>query len=432
MFQEMASSSAIGTIGRAMDPLEQLLMAAKLQEQQQLPTVWYPKASSTGSPINEEHRALLINSRNNTIGQTNQSISAPPESHLLLITSKAPVTISQIAASGSLFNSRQEETFHGFIKDPIDAAILAEAVIANLLKPFRVTETVSHLLIGHGTVVVLEPEAIQSSELVFCKVGKSLASACGLFSIYREVEPTVNNNYDSSQSRHHPQTKQLQPKLVPNGLCKKVITVIGSDTRSYCIVSYFRAKDVAHHYGDSPILKRNSHLVARVHQNYSNSGWVVELPKPDFKPQVMQDVHPTCLFVDSSRTSVWGKQEVEDVDQDGDEVMRFPNPELAIQQQYHRLFQSSSKDGMEQRLRCSCRRVVRRDEWDSKLPILPPLWSGNRLLSGVRGVNRNHHKMSLHTALDDQEYQGQRRRNCPVHHGSSSSPAPHCEYRFFK
>ncbi|KAJ3070624.1 hypothetical protein HDU99_002641, partial [Rhizoclosmatium hyalinum] len=85
-----------------------------------------------------------------SIHSLHQSCSIVPQSgtHLLLVTCKTQ-------GSRISFNHLQPPTFTGYVKSPLDAALLVEAVVTRTLPLVRITEHMSCIALDSGTVCVM-------------------------------------------------------------------------------------------------------------------------------------------------------------------------------------------------------------------------------------------------------------------------------------
>ncbi|KAI9324092.1 hypothetical protein BDR26DRAFT_926138 [Obelidium mucronatum] len=142
------------------------------------------------------------------------------------------------------------ETFFGFVRDKSDASILVEAVISGRL------QAVSHFPTEPGGLPFRS-----GSLIVFCESKRvrwrdgglwTTSKASGDFLLYREVCPDdgalpseleVEDSLVFTTPNVRPQTR-----LVPNGMAKRTITLMGSDGLRYRVIGYFRPRDVEHYY----------------------------------------------------------------------------------------------------------------------------------------------------------------------------------------
>ncbi|KAJ3391809.1 hypothetical protein HDU80_010980, partial [Chytriomyces hyalinus] len=163
------------------------------------------------------------------------------------------------------------ETFHGFIKDTLDAQLLVESCIAHSHNPvLDLPVGMASFPLRSGTVIVF-PEGSQETLRVRWRDGCNWSSSKvnGPFLLYRETEiksPASNPTLvKQQQQQQQQQTKREKPaglftvtslrantQLVPNGFAKRTISILGSNNRKYRVVSYFTVKDVEHFFTRNP------------------------------------------------------------------------------------------------------------------------------------------------------------------------------------
>ncbi|KAI8828789.1 Gti1/Pac2 family-domain-containing protein [Chytriomyces cf. hyalinus JEL632] len=150
------------------------------------------------------------------------------------------------------------ETFYGYVKNRLDALLLIEACITRSLFPLNVIPAdLSQIHIRSGTVLVFA-ENNHHSMMVRWRDGErwSPSRIHGQFLLYREVSSTRNTHYPltTTETCARFSTSGARPntRLVPNGFAKRTITLTGSDSKRYRVISYFYPSDVAHLYGDPP------------------------------------------------------------------------------------------------------------------------------------------------------------------------------------
>ncbi|KAJ3291675.1 hypothetical protein HDU79_002133 [Rhizoclosmatium sp. JEL0117] len=137
------------------------------------------------------------------------------------------------------------ETLFGFIKDPIDASIVAEAVDTG-----KLPLTSLNCQIRSGSVVVLSAESVPGwKDSRMWSPSKSI----GRFLLAREVEqiPQHQSQPTSQPSPNRGNQFNLRPgtRLVEqNGLAKRTITLTASSGTRYHIISYFTPQDILHLY----------------------------------------------------------------------------------------------------------------------------------------------------------------------------------------
>ncbi|KAI8827617.1 Gti1/Pac2 family-domain-containing protein, partial [Chytriomyces cf. hyalinus JEL632] len=143
------------------------------------------------------------------------------------------------------------ETFHGFIKDSIDAQLLVESCIAHLHNPvLDLPIGMTSFPLRSGTVIVF-PEGSQETLRVRWRDGCSWSSSKvnGPFLLYRETEIKSSSNSIPSPVKQTSRDKpaglftvtsvRANSQLVQNGFAKRTISILGSNNRKYRVVSYF-------------------------------------------------------------------------------------------------------------------------------------------------------------------------------------------------
>ncbi|KAJ3100515.1 hypothetical protein HK100_004697 [Physocladia obscura] len=180
-------------------------------------------------------------------------------------TAQVPGSVNRPAVSSRKFT----ETFRGFVKDPIDAALLIEACIANLLQPLNmVPMSLSDLQIRSGTVLVFA-ENSSMGQMVRWRDGCrwSASRLQGPFLLYREVETSSTSCHSRLQlDRENDPPRFIntvvrgKTRFVINGLAKRTLTLSGSDGNRYRVISYFYPLEVGHLYGD-PVVASSSSCV---------------------------------------------------------------------------------------------------------------------------------------------------------------------------
>ncbi|KAI8831469.1 Gti1/Pac2 family-domain-containing protein [Chytriomyces cf. hyalinus JEL632] len=167
------------------------------------------------------------------------------------------------------------ETFHGYIRDSLDAQLLVESCVQGMLHPVRdISISGSSLRIRSGSVVVLQESACSgvtgssASMRMRWRDGRQWSSSklCGSFLLYREVAKSDHfvDQTKEDTSLFSGLSLRQGTHLVPNGLAKRTISVDGSDNNRYRVISYFFPTDVQDHYKKGKrsrcILPTPSHL----------------------------------------------------------------------------------------------------------------------------------------------------------------------------
>ncbi|KAI8610613.1 Gti1/Pac2 family-domain-containing protein [Chytriomyces sp. MP71] len=148
------------------------------------------------------------------------------------------------------------ETWFGFVKDPEDAQMLVNACVQGALKcaedmPLAGNRTEP---LRSGSVVVF----CENSESMRVRWRDGLNWSCskisGRFLLYREV--VIGDTPVPQQRERHSnfivQNVRKDTKLIPNGLAKRTISLVGDDGRRYRVINYFSPTDVSHFYKNKP------------------------------------------------------------------------------------------------------------------------------------------------------------------------------------
>ncbi|TPX63768.1 hypothetical protein CcCBS67573_g08596 [Chytriomyces confervae] len=141
-------------------------------------------------------------------------------------------------------------TYVGRIEDTLDAGILIEACIKGILRAVGGAMEVSSIEIRPGTVLVIHE---RDGNIQRWRDGYhwSPSRISGGFLIYRQVErkgsvPTTETEETQtipSASDGSKLTKAKSFTVLPDGLTKKTIGMIGSDRQSYRVISYYETDD---------------------------------------------------------------------------------------------------------------------------------------------------------------------------------------------
>ncbi|KAJ3247350.1 hypothetical protein HDU78_004602 [Chytriomyces hyalinus] len=141
-------------------------------------------------------------------------------------------------------------TYFGRIEDTLDAGILIEACIKGILRPVGGAMEVSSIEIRSGTVLVIHE---RDGNIQRWRDGYhwSPSRISGGFLIYRQVErkasvPTTETEETQTIPSTSDGSKLMKGKsftVLPDGLTKKTIGMIGSDRQSYRVISYYETDD---------------------------------------------------------------------------------------------------------------------------------------------------------------------------------------------
>ncbi|KAI8621257.1 Gti1/Pac2 family-domain-containing protein [Chytriomyces sp. MP71] len=158
-------------------------------------------------------------------------------------------------ASSHFLQPPEAETFYGFVKDTADARILVEAVIRGMLKQVSDLQSaiqLSSIPFRSGTVCVFS-EGTGAQKLRW-RDGSCWSSSkiCGSFLLYREAEPITADSLLAQPANDNGlfATTNVRPgtRLVCNGFAKRTITIAGSDSKRYRVISYFLPSEIQHLY----------------------------------------------------------------------------------------------------------------------------------------------------------------------------------------
>ncbi|KAI9330852.1 hypothetical protein BDR26DRAFT_691619 [Obelidium mucronatum] len=135
-----------------------------------------------------------------------------------------------------------------FVKEPIDAAILAEAASIDLVPLNQACDV--HVRSGSVFIMTVDDALKWNDGMMW-----SPAKAVGRFTLSRQVEQMqcghVENSLMHDQSNSEVSLAQ-GTQLVENGLYKRSITVKSTKGYRFHIVSYFNPVDILHLYTHSP------------------------------------------------------------------------------------------------------------------------------------------------------------------------------------
>ncbi|KAI8845066.1 Gti1/Pac2 family-domain-containing protein [Chytriomyces cf. hyalinus JEL632] len=157
------------------------------------------------------------------------------------------------AAALNLKRDASNVTYYGRIESPMDASLVIEACIKGILKEMSGVAEASTIDIRPGTVLVIHE---RGGSIQRWRDGHqwSPSRISGNFLIYREVERlNVKDMIPSTEDSHRKSalapingSKQTKPKMysiLPEGLTKKTISLIGSDRQTYRVISYYETEE---------------------------------------------------------------------------------------------------------------------------------------------------------------------------------------------
>ncbi|KAJ3242045.1 hypothetical protein HDU78_001538 [Chytriomyces hyalinus] len=141
-------------------------------------------------------------------------------------------------------------TYYGRIEDSLDAGIVIEACIKGILREVSGAMEVSSIEIRSGTVLVIHE---RDGNIQRWRDGYqwSPSRISGGFLIYRQVERKDSvTATEAEETQTIPSTadgsklaKGKSFTVLPDGLTKKTIGMIGSDRQSYRVISYYETED---------------------------------------------------------------------------------------------------------------------------------------------------------------------------------------------
>ncbi|KAJ3226654.1 hypothetical protein HDU81_007156 [Chytriomyces hyalinus] len=139
-------------------------------------------------------------------------------------------------------------TYYGRIEDTLDAGIIVEACIKGILMEVSGVMEASSIGIRAGTVLAIH-ERYGNIQRWRDGYQWSPSRISGGFLIYRQVER--KDGTPASEGAETPKNNPDGAKLVkgksftvlPAGLTKKTISMIGSDSQSYRVISYYETED---------------------------------------------------------------------------------------------------------------------------------------------------------------------------------------------
>ncbi|KAJ3114303.1 hypothetical protein HK100_001704 [Physocladia obscura] len=157
------------------------------------------------------------------------------------------------------------ETFFGFVKDKNDAMLIIEACVHGRLKcipPYKY----ANLNFRSGSIVVITQKSYDTSSIRWRDGGNWTTSKLNDgFLLYRETEPLP----EGFLSPYFPiETVPLftagslkaNTQLIPGGMAKRTISLVGSDGNRYRVISYFYPTDVENHYNSGQMHQGRSFL----------------------------------------------------------------------------------------------------------------------------------------------------------------------------
>ncbi|KAJ3236312.1 hypothetical protein HDU81_010901 [Chytriomyces hyalinus] len=139
-------------------------------------------------------------------------------------------------------------TYNGRIKDSLDAGIVIEACIKGILRKVSAAMEVSSIEIRSGTVFVID-EGDGNIQRWRDGYQWSPSRISGGFLIYRQVETNdIVPSTEAGETQNIPAdgsklTKGKSFTVLPDGLTKKTIGMIGSDRQSYRVISYYETEE---------------------------------------------------------------------------------------------------------------------------------------------------------------------------------------------
>ncbi|KAJ3281772.1 hypothetical protein HDU79_010508 [Rhizoclosmatium sp. JEL0117] len=146
------------------------------------------------------------------------------------------------------------ETFFGWIRDRTDAMIIVEATIRGQLNPVLPYTQTSNSSVRSGSVVVFTQKSNDAHSIRW-RDGRvwTTSKLSEGFLLYRESEPASKPNRGRETCGLYP-AGTLRPgtKTIPDGMCKRTITITASDGNQYRVISYFYPKEIEGYFTGRP------------------------------------------------------------------------------------------------------------------------------------------------------------------------------------
>ncbi|KAJ3067888.1 hypothetical protein HDU98_008906 [Podochytrium sp. JEL0797] len=155
---------------------------------------------------------------------------------------RIPKSIQESVASAEVANTSQpvRETLFGFINDPMDAMLMVQACIREILTSLDTAST---------AYAQRNCDCVQGK---FLNVFGEVEPAAGAPEP-RKTRPThfLDSRIPGLEPTYSSKTLKQNARLVPNGLTKRTITLKGSDGHRHRMISYYAREDVIQMYSTS-------------------------------------------------------------------------------------------------------------------------------------------------------------------------------------
>ncbi|KAJ3089170.1 hypothetical protein HK100_007836 [Physocladia obscura] len=213
------------------------------------------------------------------------------------------LVVPSSAGRPSVSSRKFTETFRGFVKDPLDAALLIEVIVLFHNAKKRLTKETENKglycsFIATVEYVLVFAENSSMGQMVRWRDGCrwSASRLQGPFLLYREVETsTTSSNSPPDRENDPPRfintVVRGKTRFVINGLAKRTLTLSGSDGNRYRVISYFYPSDVGHLYGD-PVVPSSFASSVTDKIDIGSSG---RLSCPSSLPQFSQLLGAVCV-----------------------------------------------------------------------------------------------------------------------------------------
>ncbi|KAJ3093823.1 hypothetical protein HK100_006400 [Physocladia obscura] len=157
------------------------------------------------------------------------------------------------------------ETYFGFVKDKYDAMLIIEACVHGRLKcipPYKY----ANLNYRSGSIVVITQKSYDTSSIRWRDGGNWTTSKLNDgFLLYRETE-SLPDGFSiplfpiETVPLFAAGSLKANTQLIPGGMAKRTISLMGSDGNRYRVISYFYPNDVESHYTSEHTRQRQSFL----------------------------------------------------------------------------------------------------------------------------------------------------------------------------
>ncbi|KAJ3073824.1 hypothetical protein HDU98_000566 [Podochytrium sp. JEL0797] len=272
-----------------------------------------------------------------------------------------------------------------WIRDRADAILVVEATIRGQLQSV-LPYMHSSCQIRSGSVVVFTQKSSEAHSIRWRDGGNWTTSKLSeSFLLYREAEP-IGSPYRGRETCSLYPAGTLRPgtQLVPDGMCKRTITLTGSDGLRYRVISYFRPIDVEHHFFSTST--RGFLMTPSLLPEFETLRVALQLTgtiprRSEVAPRVGRERSPTCQQQAQQEYYYNEPRENEQHVQQQEQQYGYHAHQQQNMHQYHSDFQHHSKHSPG----CPCGGLPRIRPIDSasrdlrwlKNPVLAPLETRN-------------------------------------------------------